>query len=108
MKNPDKAAEHLFGEALDQPPEQRSAFLDRMCRGQPDLRKKVEELLKENDRLQGFMSQPPFAQNENPGKEAATQSLPKGMQLGRYSVVELLGSGGRAPSGGGSIGAGPP
>jgi len=93
MKNPDKA-EHLFGEALDQPPELRSAFLDRVCRGQPDLRKKVEELLGENDRLQGFMSQPPFLQNENPGKAAARQGLPKGMQLGRYSVVELLGSGG--------------
>ena len=33
MKNLDQAAEQLFGEALDLPPEQRSAFLDRMSQG---------------------------------------------------------------------------
>jgi Tol biopolymer transport system component/predicted Ser/Thr protein kinase len=94
MSNQDHAPEQLFGEALDLLPGQRSAFLDRMCRGQPALRKLVEELLKENDRLQGFLSQPPFAPDGNSADGAVSQGLPKGTRLGRYSVVEPLGSGG--------------
>ncbi len=94
LKNQDQAAEQLFGDALDLPPEQRCAFLDRMCQGQPDLRKIVEELLKENDRLQGFLSEPAFAPGDNSDDGAASQGLAKGTRLGRYSVVEPLGSGG--------------
>jgi hypothetical protein len=33
-------------------------FLDRACSGQPALRKLVEALLEENDRLTGFLSPP--------------------------------------------------
>jgi predicted unusual protein kinase regulating ubiquinone biosynthesis (AarF/ABC1/UbiB family) len=94
MTDPDQAAEQLFGEALEQPPEQRSAFLDRMCRGRPELRKVVEDLLAEDDRLQGFLSGPAFAPEDNATGGAANENLPKGTRLGRYSVVEPLGSGG--------------
>jgi Tol biopolymer transport system component/predicted Ser/Thr protein kinase len=94
MSNQDQAAEQLFGEALDQPSEQRCAFLDRMCQGQPALRKMVDELLKENDRLQGFLSEPAFAPGGDSADDAASQGLPKGTRLGRYAVVEPLGSGG--------------
>ena len=54
----------------------------------------VEELLTENDRLRGFLSQPPFAPRGNASDGAATQGLAKGARLGRYSMVEALGSGG--------------
>jgi serine/threonine-protein kinase len=93
-QNQNQAAEQLFGEALDLPPERRSAFLDRRCQGQPALRQMVEALLAENDWLKGFMSESPFAPGDNSADGAATQGLPKGMRLGRYAIVEPLGSGG--------------
>jgi serine/threonine protein kinase len=92
MNNRERTAEELFGEVFDLSPEQRQAFLDRVCQGQPELRKRVEALLEENDRLRGFLSEsplPPPADSGNGG-----QRMPRGTRLGRYMVVEPLGSGG--------------
>ncbi len=93
-KNQEQAAEQVFGEALDLPPEQRSVFLDGKCQGQSALRQVVEALLEENDRLQGFMSESPFAPRDNSADGAASHGLPKGTRLGRYEIIEPLGSGG--------------
>ena len=93
-KNQEQAAEQVFGEALDLPPEQRSVFLDSKCQGQSALRQVVEALLEENDRLQGFMSESPFAPRDNSADGAASHGLPKGTRLGRYEIIEPLGSGG--------------
>jgi Tol biopolymer transport system component/tRNA A-37 threonylcarbamoyl transferase component Bud32 len=93
-ENQNQAAERLFGEALDLPPDQRSTFLNRKCQGQPALRKMVEELLAENDRLKGFMSESPFASGDDSADGAAAQGLPKGTRLGRYTIEEPLGVGG--------------
>lgn len=38
MNKLEETAERLFGEALDLPREQRPAFLDRVCVGNPPLR----------------------------------------------------------------------
>jgi eukaryotic-like serine/threonine-protein kinase len=48
--------EQLFGEALEVSREGRSALLEKACRGEPELRRAVEALLAENDRLSGFLS----------------------------------------------------
>ncbi|MGC1965289.1 MAG: bifunctional serine/threonine-protein kinase/formylglycine-generating enzyme family protein, partial [Candidatus Acidiferrales bacterium] len=96
MANQEQFVEHVFGAALDLPPERRSAFLDQACREAPELRRFVEELLLENQRAGSFLAQPllsPF------GKSAATASsvcreLAIGTKLGRYSIVEPLGAGG--------------
>ena len=90
IANQEQAAESIFGEALELGPEERQVFLDRKCSGQPALRSSVEALLKENDRLQGFLSEPPFTPSGRP----AGEDLPKGTRLGRYTIVEPLGSGG--------------
>jgi tetratricopeptide (TPR) repeat protein len=90
IANQEQAAESIFGEALELGPEERQVFLDRICLGQPALRSSVEALLKENDRLQGFLSEPPFTPSGRP----AGEDLPKGTRLGRYTIVEPLGSGG--------------
>jgi hypothetical protein len=50
MADRERAAERVFAEALSQRPERRSAFLDQVCRGAPELRQMVEDLLRENDR----------------------------------------------------------
>ena len=90
MGDEQEAAEQLFEEALDLRPEERGAFLDRACGGQHDLRSKVEALLKENDRLQGFLSDPPLAAPQQPRK---ARFVP-GAGIGRYTIVALLGRGG--------------
>src|ERR1039458_9149944 len=91
MKNQEDAAERIFGEALDLRPEERPAFLDRACDGQRDLREKVEALLRENDRLDGFLSESPVMP---PEKLPQRMRFDRGAHLGRYTIVELLGSGG--------------
>ena len=58
MNKLDETAERLFGEALDLPREQRPAFLDRVCAANPQLRQMIDDLLSENDRLSGFLSEP--------------------------------------------------
>lgn len=49
----------VFSEALKLPPEEREAFLQRTCAGDPDLRNKVEALLRAHGRLGKFMEEPP-------------------------------------------------
>jgi hypothetical protein len=74
MNEPEQTAELLFGEALDQPRDKRGAFLDSVCAGRPLLRRMVEDLLDENDRLSGFLSEPAFAK-EQAAAGLASQTL---------------------------------
>jgi eukaryotic-like serine/threonine-protein kinase len=96
MEKPETVVEQLFGEALDLPREQRPAFLDGACKGKPELRRSVEALLVENDRLSGFLVESPLARpNADSGSAARWgYSLPAGTRLGRYSIIEPLGAGG--------------
>jgi eukaryotic-like serine/threonine-protein kinase len=82
-------ADQLFGEALDLPREQRAAFLARECRDAPAVHQVVLALLDENDRLSGFLSNPPYKK----AGEAAQPFAP-GARLGRYAIVDKLGAGG--------------
>ena len=58
MPSQQQTIEHLFGAALDLPPEQRALFLDEMCRDSPELRRPVEALLLANEQLGSFLDQP--------------------------------------------------
>jgi len=49
MGLPRQSAEQLFLDALELQPEKRQTFVDRACRGDPGLRRRVEELLREDD-----------------------------------------------------------
>jgi serine/threonine protein kinase len=91
MRKLEETAERLFEETLDLRPEERGAFLDRACIGQPDLRGMVEALLKESDRLQGFLSESPLTP---PEKQTRKARFEPGARLGRYTLVELVGAGG--------------
>ena len=95
MQNPQTIAEQLFGEALELPREQRAAFLWEACRETPEVRRMVEALLQENDRLSGFLSEPAYRPRQV--SQAAAPAHPfqaPGTRLGRYLILELLGSGG--------------
>ncbi len=60
MDNPNTVVKQLFGEALELPREQRAAFLDKACNGRNELRRQVEAILAENDRLNGVLSDSPW------------------------------------------------
>lgn len=40
-----EAIKRIFGGAIERPPEQHAAYLDRTCRGSGELRARVEKLL---------------------------------------------------------------
>lgn len=58
MTNQQQSVEQLFGAALDLPPEERGAFLDHVCKGTPELRLLVDELLLADERAGSFMAGP--------------------------------------------------
>jgi eukaryotic-like serine/threonine-protein kinase len=87
MADREQAAERVFAEALSQRPERRSAFLDQVCRGVPELRQMVEDLLRENDRLGSFLAEP-LVKAGNPSP------LSIGDIISHYRVIEKLGGGG--------------
>jgi serine/threonine protein kinase/Flp pilus assembly protein TadD len=58
MGNQQQSVEQLFGAALDYCPEERRAFLDRACINAPELRRRVEELLLEDERAGSFLARP--------------------------------------------------
>jgi serine/threonine protein kinase/Tol biopolymer transport system component len=90
MENQQALTEQLFGEALDLPREERAAFLAMACRDTPAVRQVVEAMLEENDRLSGFLSDPPYKKAD----ESTAYLLATGMRLGRYAIVDQLGEGG--------------
>jgi serine/threonine protein kinase/predicted Zn-dependent protease len=55
MASQEQAVEQLFGAALDRRPEDRRAFLDRVCAGTPELRQRVEELLLADEQAGSFL-----------------------------------------------------
>ena len=49
----------IFTEALKVPLQEREAFLDRVCDGDWNLRRRVEAILRAHDRLGNFLEEPP-------------------------------------------------
>jgi serine/threonine protein kinase/Tol biopolymer transport system component len=96
MDKQEQAAEELFGEALDLPRDQRRSFLERVCAGKPAVRRMVEDLLDENDRVSGFLSEPAYVQAGASVKmESQTVLLTVGERLlERYAIIGRLGAGG--------------
>src|ERR1700735_4384019 len=98
MANQEQSAEEIFGVALDLPPEDRSAYLAKACRGSSELRSMVEQLLSQDGRLGSFLAEPPF--NPEATADASNVNSPvnwnmaAGKKLGRYTIVEPIGSGG--------------
>src|SRR5262245_50398147 len=94
----------LFAQAADLPPEERGAFLDGACRGEPELRAEVERLLAYDSAFEGgkddegFLKSPLIRAPEGTPSEASSPphreepGLPS--RLGHYRVVRRHGEGG--------------
>ena len=85
--------EEIFHAALDQEPEQTSAFLDTACEGDPLLRRKVETLLASHQRASGFI--------ETSAVGITTRIIENGQAdllvdrtIGHYKISKRIGAGG--------------
>lgn len=95
MDNPDTIVQQLFLQARELPREQRASFLDAKCKGQPELRRQLEALMKQNDQLAHAEN----ASSEDlatavPAAEIRQQHIGPGTLLGRYRMIEQMGTGG--------------
>jgi WD40 repeat protein/serine/threonine protein kinase len=82
----------LFAEALERTkPEERAAFLDQACRGDPAVRQRIERLLAQHEHAGSFLEAPaqsPVATIDQPGIERP------GTVIGPYKLIEEIGEGG--------------
>ena len=77
----------LLDGALEQPAEQRDAFLSAACAGDATLRKEVDSLVASGDRAQDFLEEPMPASYGSPGRH-----LPE--RVGSYRLLSEIAHGG--------------
>ena len=85
--------DEILGAALEQEQENRSAFLDKVCEGNDELRREVERLLALDEQAEDLMEEPAF---EMAAKGIAQQQIHAmvGRQVGSYRTLSVLGTGG--------------
>src|SRR5713226_3273985 len=82
----------LFAAAIELPVAERAGYLDRACSGDPDLRQRVEGLLKEHDDLGDFPEKRP-SKGAAQGGPWAIGGKP-GDRIGHYKLLQQIGEGG--------------
>ncbi len=81
-----------FHAALERPPDERDAFLDRLCAGDVALRAEIARLLAAHVDAGGFIETSPVAGlTHTPGQVATTLT---GSVINHYTVGRLIGAGG--------------
>src|SRR5438128_7244836 len=82
----------LFAAAIELPVAERAAYLDRACSGDPDLRQRVDGLLKEHDDLGNFPEKRPSKGAAQGGPRAIGEK--PGDRIGHYKLLQQIGEGG--------------
>src|SRR5215471_20224578 len=85
--------EELFLAALEQEPDQISAFLDTACEGDPALRREVEALLASDQRARLFIERSTVGLATKIIENRQAKSL-VGQTIGHYKISEPIGTGG--------------
>src|ERR1700756_696931 len=85
--------EQIYRAALDQKPDQISAFLDKACEGDAVLRHKVEALLASRQRADGFIENSAVGLAARIIQNGETDSF-VGRTIGHYRISESIGTGG--------------
>src|SRR5204862_2625630 len=83
----------IYHATLEREPEQREAFLQQSCGGDPDLRHEVESLLASEESAEAFFSSKGMKEKAKRLGGKPSQSL-VGRTLDNYQVLSLLGVGG--------------
>jgi tetratricopeptide (TPR) repeat protein len=84
--------EEIFHQALARRPEERAAFLEQACAGDPALRASVEALLRANVGATGFLEQPAPAPIATVNEQQVHEG--PGTVIGPYKLLEPIGEGG--------------
>jgi len=83
----------ILAEAMEKPTaEERSAYLDKVCRDAGDLRREVESLLRLEDKMGDFLESPIFDSGVTLGDSPLTEG--PGTVIGPYKLLEKIGEGG--------------
>src|SRR3954447_9937512 len=92
MAGPQPELRAVFCEALERKtPQARGEYLDQVCAGKPELRVRVDALLRAHEEASGFLREPggPFGTAaERPAGEAS------GAVIGPYKLLQVIGEGG--------------
>ena len=92
--------ETIFAAALQWETEaSRAAYLEEACAGDPQLRKRVEELIRASDAARTFLENPPArrvggAAPDAGARAVADQTETPGTRIGRYKLLQQIGEGG--------------
>src|SRR5262245_61532528 len=91
--NATMSAEDVFQRALAKDtPEDRAAFLDQACAGNPELRAAVEALLQAATGTPGLVLQAPLGLAQTTDYRPLAEG--PGTRLGPYQLLQLIGEGG--------------
>jgi len=85
--------ERLYHSALERPPHEREAFVERECHSDDDLRREVQALLSRASSAEHFLDSPAAAVAAQMVSQPAAPTL-TGLRLGVYLVQAPLGAGG--------------
>jgi serine/threonine-protein kinase len=87
--------EALLDEVFERPAEERRAFLDEACAGNPELRAQMEALLTADEEAGGFLATPAHQAAAELLADTAGEAAPLAdRELGPYRLVREIGSGG--------------
>ena len=93
MLQKDPSDESIFALALEKPsPAERLAFVHGACAGDPDLRARVEGLLRSHEEAGSFLQQPLAAPTVTFGHDRLTEG--PGTRIGPYKLLQQIGEGG--------------
>ena len=85
--------DRVFQAALEYEPDERAAFLDEACAGDPNLRREVEALLACDAEAETFIETPALKEASDLLAEQQAESM-VGQVIGPYKILGPLGAGG--------------
>ncbi|MCH8879778.1 MAG: protein kinase, partial [Planctomycetes bacterium] len=94
---PQQQVKDLFADALEQPAEQREAFLEAACDGDAMLLELVRAMLRAHDQAGAFLSSPTQPDVPFPDTRTAKNNKPAegpGTVIGNYKLLQEIGHGG--------------
>jgi serine/threonine protein kinase/WD40 repeat protein len=85
----------ILNAALELPPEERAAYLDKACAGDADLRRRVEELLQAHEQAKDFLEAPAAGLDRGISQRISVPLAEKpGEKIDHYKLLQQIGEGG--------------